>query len=180
MQMRMSLSTLREIAIGVIISAIGSYISYILNTRGVFDLVNIQFPLWIIIIAIVILLTFMIIYMRFKRKSSDIFVSVARKRPRNNVTTFDTDMFGVKWKVDYGSFTFSSEPYAWCKSKPYCPDCLYEMDTEKRGRLFKNHYWKCHKCGKYYKCTSKSPYNSHEIIEKMLEADIRSGRLKLS
>jgi len=52
-------------------------------------------------------------------------------------------------------------------------------EAEKQG-IMKNYYWVCKRCGKSYKCPHKSPFYSHEVVEKMLEADIRSGRLTLS
>jgi ribosomal protein L37AE/L43A len=86
--------------------------------------------------------------------------------------------FGVKWKVLYGGF-LGTEPYAFADGGPYCPECDYEMEAEKRGML-KKYYWKCDHCGKIYKCPVKHPYDAGKIVERLLESEVRSGRLRLN
>jgi tRNA(Ile2) C34 agmatinyltransferase TiaS len=83
---------------------------------------------------------------------------------------------GVIWKV-LGKHQLIGEPYMYCEPNPYCPECDYEMEAEKIG-LFRRWFWKCNKCGRLYKCP-KEHHKSHEIVEKLVESDIRSGKIKV-
>jgi len=52
------------------------------------------------------------------------------------------------------------------------------MEAEKRGFLLKKYFWKCYKCGNLYKCP-KEHRKAHKIVEKLVESDIRSGKIKV-
>jgi hypothetical protein len=140
-----------------------------------------ELPFWIMLLVILVLLSSIVMYFRTKYRSREISVRLGRQRPRHDVSEFFGYYFGVKWRVLYGSFLHNSEPYAFCEPNPYCPNpkCMYEMEAERRGRIFKRWYWRCDRCGEYYKCPTKHPNDASETVERMLEADIRSGRLKL-
>lgn len=107
--------------------------------------------------------------------SHDLVIESIPKRPLL-ARTFIRNHFGVKWKVLYGTYYSLDEPYAFVDGDPLCPDCDYEMKAEQKG-LLKRYFWKCEKCGKSYKCTVKNPYDAAVIVERLVESDIRSGRI---
>lgn len=92
--------------------------------------------------------------------------------------TFIMNHFGVKWKVLYGAYMDIKEPYAFVDGDPWCPVCDYEMKAEQKG-LLKKYYWKCERCGKSYVCPVKNSWDATKIVERLLESEIRSGRMKL-
>jgi hypothetical protein len=180
------LGTFKQIGIGVIIGLIVDGlvlgVPFVLSVFGIVSPLNLlmtQFPIWITLLAVIILVPSIIMLLR--PKSRGISVAVVRNRPEGNVFTITYYYAGVKWRVLYGrarSYT-RSEPYAFCEPHPQCPECDYEMETEKKGILLKNYHWKCDRCGTFYKCPKNHPYDAYEVVERLVEADIRTGRLKL-
>lgn len=171
----------KEIAKGVLIGVIGEVIviilSFLANHLGIIDLMTVQLPVWIFLAIIIILVPAAVMASRVRRPSERIILT-AHSRPNHIIGEFTAEQFGVKWRVLYGSFLPSSEPYAFCKSHPHCPRCDYEMTAKKKG-LLKRYYWKCVPCNKYYKVPQKTPHEASDIVEKLLEAEIRTGRQSL-
>lgn len=168
---------LKGILIGVVTDCIIIGATFAFNYFNLFNLLSIQIPIWIFMLLLVVLLPTIVMVSR-ARRHSEMSVSILRRRPERDVRQFESKDFGVKWKILYGSYTFYSDPYAFCEPYPYCPTCMYEMKAKKRG-FFNRYFWKCDRCGKFYKCPDNNPYMS-ETIEKLLEADIRSGRIRLN
>ena len=167
------MGTLKEmvkgILIGLIANAIWLFISVIANYFGwnfPFNLLLMQLPLWIVLLAIIILIPSIVMVMRAKRRYGGVVLRVP-KRPRHHVTKFDADMFEVKWKVLYGTFySIGSEPYAFCESHPFCPECMYEMEAEKRGLIFKRYYWKCDDVANSINVQQSIPTTLVELLKK--------------
>ncbi len=178
------LGTAKEIAIGLVIGIAGNALWFIissalsyLNISSPFSLLTMELPLWLVIGAILLVFPIAIMLIRARQKR-EMVVELIRRRPTDVIKRFVSDHFGVKWNILYGRFSLHSDPYAFCEVHPLCPDCDYEMKAEKKG-LIKKYYWQCDRCGKSYKCPAKSPYEASKIVERLLEAEIRSGRLKL-
>lgn len=179
----LSLGTLKEIAKGIIIglavNGICFLLSFGLSYLGVNSLLNVltmQFPFWVTLVIILMSIPIVAMYIE-SRHASHGFVAVVPRRPEPAIM-FTMNHFGVKWKVLYGGF-LGTEPYAFHDGGPYCPDCDYEMEAEKRG-LLRRYYWKCDCCGKLYECPIKHPYDAGKIVERLLESEVRSGRLRLN
>lgn len=165
---------------GLVVEGILLVLSALANYFGLglpFNLLLMKIPFWITLLAVLASLSSVAIYIRAKRRVGGVLLRIPR-RPEYDVTIFDVNLFGVKWKVLYGTYFIGSEPYAFCDGGPYCPNCMYEMEAEKRGLIFKRYYWKCDRCGKWYKCPAKTPYDAKRIVEKMVESEVRSGRLR--
>lgn len=180
------MGTLKQITIGVIIGLIVNGLvlglPFVLNYFGVdypFNLLMSQFPLWITLLVVIILVPSIIMLSRPKR-SGGIFVGGGRNRPESNVYEIEYNYARVKWKVLYGKASpyRSAESHAFCESNPRCPECKYEMEAEKRGIILKRYHWKCERCGKFYRCPTSHPFDAHEVVERLVEADVRSGRLE--
>lgn len=179
------MGTAREIAKGVIIGLVVDIIllglPYIAQFMGLdfpYNLLQMEVPLWTTILAIIIIIPTIVMVSRRRRRG--IIVSVGRRPPESYIVNVEHNYAGLKWKILYGRAGLyrKAEPYAFCHSNPYCPECDYEMEAEKRGWLSKRYYWKCDRCGKFYKCPTPRPYDAHEVVERLVEADFRTGRLK--
>jgi len=181
------LGTFKKIGIGVIIGLIVNGlvlgVPFILNYVGLNfpNLFLVETPIWVTFLILTVLIPVIIMFLRVRRLSKNEPMVVFRGRPDCYVQHIESIFAGVKWKVLYGKdIPFSHrESYAFCESNPLCPDCEFEMEAEKRGHIFKGYYWKCQSCGKFYKCPTQNPYDAHKLVERLVEADIRSGRLKL-
>jgi len=139
---------------------------------------NVQLPIWIVLAIVVIAISVTIMASRTRRHSG-MSASNIKMRPEHSIREFVAEQFGVKWRVLYGSYLTYSEPYAFCESNPHCPVCDYEMNAEKRGLILKGYYWKCVPCDKYYKVPQKTPYEASEIVKRRVEAEIRTGKLRI-
>ena len=175
----------REIAIGLVVGILADALWFLIslalsyfNIGSPFSLLTMELPLWLVIGAILIIIPTAIMFVRAKQKR-DMIVELVRRRPTTIIQRFVSNHFGVKWSVLYGQFSLGSDPYAFCEGSPLCPDCDYEMEAERKG-LVKKYYWKCDRCGKSYECPAKSPYEASKIVERLLESEIRSGRLRLN
>lgn len=170
----------KGIAVGLVVNGILFLLSFGLNYLGfnsAIDLLNMQLPFWITLVVILMSVPIAAMYVESKRNRGSVHVGSIPSRP-NPALTYEMENFGVKWKVLYGPFPHTfRQPYAFT-TNPYCPNCDYEMETEKRG-LLKKYYWKCHRCGKLYKCPAKHAFDADRIVERLLESEIRSGRVKL-
>lgn len=178
------LGTTKDVAIGVIVGILADALWFLIssafsyfNVSSPFSLLTMELPLWLVICAVLIVIPTAIMFVRARQKRGMI-VELIRKRPTNIIQKLASNHFGVKWNVLYGRFSLHSDPYAFCQVNPLCPDCDCEMEAEKKG-LIKKYYWKCDRCGKSYECPAKSPYEASKIVERLLESEIRSGRLKL-
>jgi ribosomal protein L37AE/L43A len=180
-----NLGTAREVAKGVIIGLVVDiillglpYLTRALGFNLQFDLLQMGVPLWITILIIIVIIP--TIAMASRRRGGGIVVSTGRRRPESDVVNVEHNYAGVRWKILYGRVSLyrTEEPYAFCFSNPYCPKCDYEMEAEERGMLFKRHYWRCDRCGNFYKCPTSHPFDAHEVVERLVEADFRTGRLK--
>lgn len=175
----------RDIAIGVIAGLICIPIEYVgslvLNYFGLINLMNVQFPIWITLFLVVTAITIVAMIARTRYFGGGASVFIHRSRPDHIVAEFSYPQFGVNWKVLYGSHVSDFlHPYAWAESNPYCPKCNYEMKEQLRGSIFKRSYWKCDRCGKFYKVPMRDSYDAHEVVERLLESDINTGRIKLA
>lgn len=174
----------REIAVGVLVGVIVNFIvvgiPFLINYFGVefpFSLLLLELPIWVTLVIIIILIPTIVMYMRAKY-TSGYEVLTGRRPPEYVSCNFVYNAFGVKWRCQYGKASPLSDLfYAYCQPHPYCPECDYEMEPKRMG-IFKRYYWKCYKCGKTYKCPV-NPYDAKTIIERVLESDIRSGKVKL-
>lgn len=175
----------KGIAIGVIIGLISNVllalIGFLFNYYFGSDLFNVKIHLWVMVAIILMVIPIVVMLVRSHYISKNIsFVVKDRPLYPIHTRTFEMNRFGVKWKVLYYDNPLSLEkPYAFADGGPYCPDCDYEMQTEKRGIITKKYFWKCYRCNKSYKCDIKDPYKAREIVERLLESEIKSGRLKL-
>ena len=180
------MGTAREIAkgvfVGVVVNVILLGFPYLAQSLGLgfpYNLLQMEVPVWIAILAVIILIPTIVMASR-RRRSGGILVSTGRRRPESYIVNVEHNYAGVRWKILYGRAGFyrKAEPYAFCCSNPYCPECDYEMEAEERGWLFKRYYWKCDRCGEFYKCPTPHPYDAHEVVERLVEADFRTGRLE--
>lgn len=174
----------RSLALGVIVGLIVEIIIYVISfIASLFGLplvFEMHIPFWLVLLLILVSISSTAIYSRQKRKIGVGVLSAVRHRPSYKVTPVESEMFGVKWNLLYGASTVIDPVfYAFCEGGPYCPDCLYEMEAEKKGVVFKQYYWKCDRCGRRYRCPAKTPYEAERMVERMLESEIRSGRLKV-
>lgn len=171
---------MKGVVIGLIVDTIILGLLYVANYFGLdypWKLLLIDLPLWMTLLAVVVLIPTVAMVLRGIHRSH-LHVGLGRRPPEHDVYRFNSNAFGAKWRVSYGrSSPFSDYFYAFCQPHPYCSECDYEMEVEQRG-LLKRCYWKCDQCGRRYKCPV-NPYDADEIVERMLEADIRSGRLQL-
>jgi len=170
----------KGVVIGLIVDAIILGLPYVANFFGLnypWQLLLMELPIWITLLAVVVLIPTVAMVLR-GRHHRRLHVGLGRRPPEHNVYRFISNTFGVKWRVLYGrSSPFSDSFYAFCQPHPYCPECDYEMEIEQRG-LLKRYDWRCDRCGRRYKCPV-NPYDADEIVERLLESDIRSGRLQL-
>jgi ribosomal protein L37AE/L43A len=177
------MGVLKEVLKGVLIGLLTNvaiwfiqFIAHIFGFSSLFDFMLIEVPLWVFISALIIVIPTMTFYIRSKYTSS-YKVSVGHMRPPIYDFTIKYSHFGVQWKL-LGKHQLSGEPYIYCEPNPYCPNCDYEMEAEKRGFILKKYFWKCHNCGNLYKCP-KEHYKAHEIVEKLVESDIRRGKINV-
>lgn len=156
----------------LILASVSTYISY----PVVLKILNWNVPVWqaTLIPLIFILVVYMIWRLRQREKG---FFKAIPRRPEHLLVIFDVRLFGVDWKVLYGSYFRLGNPYAFAEG-PYCPSCKYELDIVKMG-LRKKYHWKCIPCGRFYQCPDEGPYEADEIVEKYVESEIRGGRLKV-
>lgn len=167
------------IVTGLIVEGIVYGISFVVSRFGLSFLFEMQMPFWLVLFSILFTFSSVAFYFRAKSKNGG-FIAVIPSRPSYYVVRFKSTMFSVKWNLLYGtSSTIDPVYYAFCDGGPYCPDCMYEMDAEMKGLIPKRYYWKCDRCGKSYKCPANTPYDAERMVEKMLESEIRSGRLKV-
>jgi len=178
------LGTLREIVkgvfIGLSINGAMGFIHFIANYLGLdspFEFLLMEMPIWVSVTIFIIVIPTVAFYIRSKYTSRG-FISVVRRRPEDYDFTLKYICFGVVWKILGVNRVYSTEPYIYCEPHPYCPECDYEMEAERIG-LLKRYFWRCYKCGKSYKC-SIDPYKASEIVEKLVESDIRTGKIKIS
>jgi len=131
-----------------------------------------QLPTWVTIaVAFSIIFLVGIALVIHSSSKGGGFVYAARHRPENPKYIFNVNMFSVKWKVLYGPYAFSEGPF--------CPKCMFEMDSEKKGLLIKKYYWRCVPCNKFYENPERFPFDAERAVEKYIESEIRSGHLKL-
>lgn len=183
------MGTFKQICIGVIIGLIVDGIvlgvPFIFNYIGLnspFNLLLVETPIWVsfLIVAILIPTIIMVLSVRWRSKDEPM-VGIFRGRPEGDVFTLRYNYEGVKWRVLYGRANryIRSEPYSFCESNPECPKCECEMEAEKRGVILRRYHWKCDRCETFYRCPTKHPFDAHQVVERLVEADVRSGRLKL-
>lgn len=125
--------------------------------------------------------TTVVMVLRGRRYGIVVSTGGPHRPPKAYVFNIEHNYAGVKWKVLYGKASpyRDAESYAFCHINPYCPKCDYEMQAEMSGWIFKRYYWKCDRCGRFYKCPTRSFYDAHEVVERLVEADVRSWRFKL-
>jgi ribosomal protein L37AE/L43A len=181
------LGTAREIVKGVFIGLIVNiillslpYLAQFLGLNFPYNLLQLEVPFWITILAIIFLIPTVAMVSRRRRRGIVASFGSPRRPPEAYVKNVEHNYAGVKWKILYGRAGRyrKAEPYAFCSLNPYCPECDYEMESEKRGWLFKRYYWKCDRCGEFYRCPTPHPYNAHEVVKRLVEADFRTGRLE--
>jgi len=164
----------------IIVQVIMFLISSIMKTYGlisIFDLLQLQLPVWSTLAIVVFVTSTIAFYSRslaVNRQKKQKLISKVRSEPRYDVYEATIGAFDVDWHVLYGSATHDSEPYAFVESGPLCPKCQYEMDKiiEKGTLRGEKVFWHCLNCGKTY------PYPEHiddveEAVEKLVEADFR-------
>jgi ribosomal protein L37AE/L43A len=171
------MGTLKEIGKGVIVGLIVNgliilfhFIANLIGLGSPLEFLFLEIPLWTLVAAFIIIIPTVTFYIRSKYTSGPI-VSVVRTKPALYDFTIEYLYHGVLWRV-FVKNELNGEPYIYCEPNPYCPECHYEMEAEKRG-LLRRHFWKCDKCGRLYKCP-KEHRKAHEIVEKLVESDIRS------
>ncbi len=104
-----------------------------------------------------------------------------KRRPAYAVRQFKVTLYGVTWRILYGVSTSLNEPYVFVEPSPYCPKCDYELDAKtKSGSLgFRiKHVWHCVPCDQDYD-RNKDLFDEYEIVEKQVEASIRSGNISV-
>lgn len=148
-----------------------------INRDVILNFFSFQIPMWEMAIAIVGLLFVVGIALKINsNRKSRAFFSVIRGRPSHIDYAFNVDMFGVKWRALYGH-SFGNQ-YAFSEG-PFCPTCMFEMDSVKKGFFFTKRYWHCIPCNKYYRIPTESSYDAGKAVERYIESEIRSGRIKL-
>ena len=130
------------------------------------------------------LLPIVIMISRPKRLGGGVVASIGRNPPNDNVYQITKSYYGVVWKGLYGyrrgiGLARSQQPYAYFESDPYCPKCDYKMEEVYAGKLRKSWHWKCDRCGSLYKCPDNDKY-AYNKVERLIESDIRTGRITLS
>jgi hypothetical protein len=167
----------KGILIGVLSDGIIIATSFGFNQLGILNIANIQIPIWVFVLLITVLIPVVFMASRARRHSDRSFDSV-RMRPSKIIRELEYGRFNVKWRVLYGSMLTFSEPYVFVEPYPYCPDCTYKMEAEKKGMVFKRYFWKCDHCGKFYRCPDNNQY-VYDVVERLVDSDIRSGRVNL-
>ena len=171
----------KGILIEVIVIIVVYFISTIANYFGVgypFNLLLLEYPLWITAVAIILLIPIVVMLARRKRPSPHI--GVLPRRPDYNVVVGSYMMYGVRWKFLYGQSSRLSDPYVFVESRPYCHPCDFKMDVDKKGLFLKKFYWKCERCGEFYECPKGKQFTADEVVERMIESDIASGRIRFN
>ena len=170
---------LKGVIIVIIVDIVVLGLPHVANLLGLdfpYDILHMDVPLWITVLAVIIIIPTVAMVSRRRRHTG--FLAAVRGRPRHIHWTLSYAAFGVLWNVLYGrSFTFT-QPYAFCESEPLCPHCKYEMKAKQSG-LLKLFHWHCDRCGKSYRCPEEGPYEASDVVERLVESDIRSGRIKL-
>jgi len=119
---------MKGIFVGLIVDIILVGLPYLAQSLGL-DFPNYLFqmevPLWITVLAIIIVIPTVVMVSR--RRKHGIFVSTGRRPPKSYVVNIEHNYAGVKWKVLYGRARLYREagPYAFCFSNPYCPECVF-------------------------------------------------------
>ena len=177
------LGLLKEVSIAVVAGLIGSAILYVIGLIASFlgwaNLLNVLFvnlPLWTTLLAVLIIAV--LVYTARGRRR-EIYAKSIPRRPRYNVSGGTYHHFDVYWHFLYGSFSLNSEPYAFCEPHPFCPDCKCELESPRKRGIFRRYFWKCERCEKTYKCPENHTFDADEVVEKLVESDIRTGRLRL-
>ena len=174
--------TLKQISIGVISILVGNYLVSFLpkNITDISPLTALNSPLVqfgllaILAYAILSILTDEIqkLLINSHRPS---FVSVTpRRKPEHIDTTWDANRFGVDWCVLYGRRRYRGERYAYAMN-PLCPKCGAELMQDTVHRRVRNdkEIWKCPGCSFTQKRPSKFIREEKEVVEKMIEREIR-------
>jgi hypothetical protein len=174
----------RDIFVSVVSGLVGTLILYglsllanILGWKDPLSLLFLKLPFWTVIITILGL--GVLVYVVRGRHQGISFASGSyRQRPRYNVSEIMYSSFGVHWRVLYRSLAFNLAPYAFCESKPFCPNCKYEMGSPRKRGILKRFSWKCERCGRTYRCPEDHVLDANDVVERFVESDIRSGRLR--
>jgi hypothetical protein len=133
--------------------------------------------MWEITLTVVGLLIVIGIVLKINsNRKSGSGICVIRNRPSDAYGSFNVTMFGVKWNVLYGR-SFGYE-YAFSE-EPFCPKCMFQMDSVRKGSIIQRSYWHCIPCNMYYRIPIQSSYDAGRAVERYIESEIRSGRTSL-
>ena len=104
------------------------------------------------------------------------FVATARGKPRRDVSEWEVDKFGVKWRVLHGRQRSLGDAYAYADS-PVCPECGTDLMTDTKSRRFRDDkpIWKCPGCGFTQGRPSRFLYEESDAVEREVEREARSS-----
>lgn len=106
--------------------------------------------------------------------SSAPFVATVRSPPRRDVSTWEVDRFGVKWRVLHGRRRRTGEAYAYADSA-VCPKCETDLMTDKKSRRIRDdkRIWKCPKCDFTKGRPSEFLFKEDKAVERIVEQEVR-------
>ena len=91
------------------------------------------------------------------------------------------NIFGVNWRVLFGSHKFlasnDNDIYYYVEG-PYCPLCDYELDEKTVPKLLgysKKHCWYCEDCKKFYDRPKKQLFNEEDVVIKKVQKNKRTS-----
>jgi ribosomal protein L37AE/L43A len=101
-------------------------------------------------------------------------VSGRPRRPEHIDSTWSGERFGVNWRVLYGKWRRTGDPYAYAED-PLCPDCGTDLMTDTKSRQVRDDakIWKCPGCSFTQQRPSKFLHEEKEAVERTAERDIR-------
>jgi ribosomal protein L37AE/L43A len=177
--------TLKEIGIAVIAILIGNYLVSFFpeNVTDISPLVIlnsqlIQFGLIVILAYVILSWIIGLIQKSLSSSFEPFFTTVTpRRKPEFVDDRYEGSRFGVNWEVLYGRRGYSGERYAYANN-PFCPECGAELmeDTVQKRIRSDREIWKCPGCTFTQKRPSKFLYEEKDVVEKMVEREVREQR----
>ena len=104
------------------------------------------------------------------------FAVTTRGKPRRDVTSWEVDKFGVKWRVLHGRKRSLGDEYAYTDAA-VCPECDTELMTDTKSRWFRSDIpiWRCSGCGFTQKRPSEFLYEESDAVERDVEREVRNN-----